>query len=100
MNIDKLLEVMVDKRASDAFVTAGAPPSLKIHGKVQPLSSKKLGANEAKKVVTELMTTDQRGAFERHQECNFAIVREDLDAGLRKAVEEDKLALINWTGVT
>jgi twitching motility protein PilU len=78
VNIEKLLEAMVDKRASDAFVTAGAPPSLKIHGKVSPLSAKKLGAQECHQVVTELMSDHQRLQFEHNQECNFAIIREDL----------------------
>ena len=34
MDIDKLLKFMVDKGASDAFITAGVAPSLKINGKV------------------------------------------------------------------
>ena len=38
MDIDKLLKFMVQKGASDAFITAGVAPSLKINGKVMPVS--------------------------------------------------------------
>jgi len=32
---------MVHKKASDLFITAGVPPSLKIDGKVTPVTSKR-----------------------------------------------------------
>jgi Tfp pilus assembly protein, ATPase PilU len=37
MEIEVLLKLMVDKLASDLFVTVGVPPSIKVHGKVIPV---------------------------------------------------------------
>ena len=34
MDISKLLALMVEKGASDLFLTAGVPPSIKLNGKV------------------------------------------------------------------
>jgi hypothetical protein len=36
MDIDRLLTLMVEKSASDLFITAGIPPSMKINGKIVP----------------------------------------------------------------
>ena len=34
MEFDKLLKLVVEKGASDLFITAGKPPMLKINGKL------------------------------------------------------------------
>jgi twitching motility protein PilU len=73
MDIEKLLKFMVEKGASDAFVTAGVAPSLKINGKVMPVSETKLDAEQAKQAVRSVMDPSQRQEFAEHHECNFAI---------------------------
>jgi twitching motility protein PilU len=39
MDFDRLLALMVEKGASDLFITAGVPPSIKVHGKVVPVTA-------------------------------------------------------------
>ncbi len=73
MDIDKLLKLMVDKAASDLFITAGVPPSIKIHGRVMPVTSKALSAEQARETVLGIMSEAQRNEFVQHRECNFAI---------------------------
>jgi twitching motility protein PilU len=73
MDIKKLLSFMVEKGASDAFVTAGVAPSLKINGKVIPVSDHVLSGEQTQKIVTGVMTEDQLADFETHHECNFAL---------------------------
>ncbi len=34
MEFDKLLKLMVEKGASDLFITAGKPPMVKVNGKL------------------------------------------------------------------
>ena len=77
MDIDKLLKFMVEKKASDAFITAGVAPSLKINGKVMPVTDQKLTPEQVFKVVTGVMNEDQRKEFDEHHECNFAVAREE-----------------------
>ncbi len=78
MDIDKLLKFMVDKGASDAFITAGVAPSLKINGKVMPVSDHVLTPEQVFKVVTGVMSADQRVEFDEHHECNFAVARDAI----------------------
>ena len=78
MDIEKLLKFMVEKGASDAFITAGVAPSLKINGKVMPVTETKLSAEQAREAVLSVMDDDQRDEFEKQHECNFAIGRDGI----------------------
>jgi len=78
MDIDKLLRFMVEKGASDAFITAGVAPSLKINGKVMPVSDVSLTGEQTHAIVTGVMSPAQRAEFEAHHECNFAVARDDI----------------------
>ena len=43
MELDKLLQIMVEKGASDLFITAGVAPSIKVHGKLVPITKSAFG---------------------------------------------------------
>ena len=69
---------MVDKRASDLFVTVDAPPSLKVDGQVLPIKTDVLGAQASQDLAYSLMSQDQRNAFEANKDLNFAVNPENL----------------------
>lgn len=73
MEIDKLLTIMVEKGASDLFITAGVPPSIKVHGKVVPVTTSPLSPEKTRETVLGIMNEAQRRDFVRDKECNFAI---------------------------
>lgn len=73
MDFEGLLKLMVTKKASDLFITAGVPPSIKIHGKVMPVTQRALTPEKAREVVLSVMNEEQRRDFARVHECNFAI---------------------------
>jgi twitching motility protein PilU len=73
MDIDKLLQVMVEKGASDLFITAGVPPSIKVHGRVVPVTTSPLSPEKTRETVLGVMNESQRREFVRDKECNFAI---------------------------
>ncbi|MEW5754928.1 MAG: PilT/PilU family type 4a pilus ATPase [Pseudomonadota bacterium] len=77
-NFDYLLKVMVRKQASDLFVTAGLPPSLKINGQIKPIIPAPLSEDEARAIIHSVMNDEQRAEFDRTHECNFAISREGI----------------------
>lgn len=68
-----LLRMMVQKDGSDLFITAGAVPSMKVDGSMQPLSNQALSPQHTQVLVSSIMNDKQRGEFEETQECNFAI---------------------------
>jgi twitching motility protein PilU len=73
MDFNALLQLMVDKKGSDLFITAGMPPAMKIAGRLTPITKTKLTPEQAHQVVLSVMSTKQREEFERSRECNFAI---------------------------
>lgn len=78
MDFDSLLKLMVHKNASDLFITAGVPPSLKINGKITPVTKGSLTPDQAHEVVYGIMNAEQKEEFEDNQECNFALSRSGL----------------------
>jgi twitching motility protein PilU len=73
MEFESLLKLMVHKNGSDLFITAGVAPSLKVNGKISPVTQATLTPIQAKEIVTGIMTPAQKEEFERDNECNFAI---------------------------
>lgn len=67
------LKLMVHKKASDLFITTGVPPSLKVHGRISPITESPLTAQQSRDMVLNVMTPSQREEFERTHECQFAI---------------------------
>ena len=73
MEFESLLKLMVHKDASDLFITAGVAPSLKINGKIGPVTQATLTPIQAKEIVLGIMSPAQKKEFEEENECNFAI---------------------------
>jgi twitching motility protein PilU len=73
-----LLRLMLEKKASDMFITAGFPPALKIDGKVAPVSEQNLTAQQAREICRAIMNDKQAAEFDRSSECNFAIGIPDM----------------------
>ncbi len=68
-----LLRLMVKKDGSDLFITAGAMPSMKVDGVMEPISNQSLSPEHTQLLVNAIMSDKQRAEFEETQECNFAI---------------------------
>lgn len=68
-----LLKALVTKNGTDLFVTAGAPPSMKVDGKMTPLTNQPLTPLHTQTLTRSIMNDRQAAEFERTQECNFAI---------------------------
>jgi len=68
-----LLQLMVEKKGSDLFVTVGFPPAIKVDGKVTPVSKNALTADNTKAMVYAVMNDKQLKEYEATKECNFAI---------------------------
>jgi twitching motility protein PilU len=73
-----LLKLMKHKKASDLFVTAGVPPSIKVDGKIMPVTKQALTPEQSRAFVYGIMTEEQRRIFEEHNECNFAINPQEI----------------------
>ena len=68
-----LLRNLLTKGGSDLFITVGAPPSMKIDGKMVPVTNQPLTSSHAQVLVRSIMNDKQSREYEETQECNFAI---------------------------
>ena len=73
MEFDKLLKLMVEKGASDLFITAGKPPMVKVNGQLYAAGKSALAPEQARELVYGVMTPEQQEVFNHEHECNFAI---------------------------
>jgi twitching motility protein PilU len=73
MDFDRLLALMVEKGASDLFITAGVPPSMKLHGKIVPVTASPLAPEKVREIVLSVMNEKQRIEFVEKKELNFAV---------------------------
>jgi twitching motility protein PilU len=69
----ELLRVMLSRRASDLFITAGFPPAIKVDGKLTPVSNQTLTPQHTVELTSGIMNEKQQKEFEESQECNFAL---------------------------
>ncbi len=73
MDIDRLLTLMVEKSASDLFITAGIPPSMKVNGQIAPVTTTPLSPEKVRETVLSTMNDKQRKEFADKKELNYAI---------------------------
>ncbi len=78
MDFDVLLKLMVEKGASDLFITTGVAPSIKVNGTITPVGKTPLSPEKARQVVESIMDEDQVKDFRHNKELNFAIAREGV----------------------
>jgi twitching motility protein PilU len=72
MFIEKLLQLMAEKKASDIFISSGSPISIKILGTIVPVNPQPMDPEQTKKIVYEMLTPQQIELFERDLELNFS----------------------------
>ncbi len=73
IDFTSFLKLMVHKKASDLFITAGVSPSIKVNGRIVPVTQQPLTAQQSRDMVLNVMTPSQREEFEKTHECQFAI---------------------------
>jgi len=73
MDFKALLALMVQKKASDLFITAGRAPTMKVDGSLVEVSKSPLTEELSLRIVLSIMNQKQRDEFENTKECQFAI---------------------------
>jgi twitching motility protein PilT len=69
---DLLLDVIA-RNASDLHITAGAPPMVRVRGRLAPLEGyPRLSTTDTREIVYSILTNDQRQKFETEWQLDFA----------------------------
>jgi len=76
--VQYLFRLMAEKGASDLFLTANAPPKLRIEGQIFQVNNRALSAETVRQWAFGLMTPEHRERFQRELELDFAFSEDDL----------------------
>jgi len=69
----RLFQVMSDKKASDIFISVGAPINIKINGVAVPVNQAIMTADTVKQLLYEILTERQIKEYEDEMELNSAV---------------------------
>ncbi len=71
--MQELLKRVVERKASDLFITANFPPAIKLDGEIRPQMERALTPDQSAILVRAIMNDRQTKEFDATKECNFAI---------------------------
>ena len=74
MEFKACLKLLADQNGSDLFLTADAPPVVKIDGRMKPLDNDRLSPQQIKKIAYAVMDEDQIAEFKEKPEMNLALM--------------------------
>lgn len=96
-----LLRGMLDKKASDLFISADFPPAMKIDGKMTPVTQQKLSGEHTRAFAEALMNEKQRKEFVEEKECNFAIWPKEIGRfRVNVFIQQEKVGMVLRTITT
>jgi twitching motility protein PilT len=72
-DLKELLQMVVDKTASDLHLTEGEPPILRIDGDLVPVDGPRLTADDTKRMLYGVLTDKQKVTFEEELELDFSL---------------------------
>ncbi len=75
--LDKLFQLMAEKKASDIYITAGAPIQIKIEGETLPINQQLMVPAVIKQMIYEMLSAEQIARFERDKELNLSFGRSE-----------------------
>lgn len=74
-----LVRLAAEKKASDVFIKEGAPPAMRIHGRIEHVEGfEKLTAEDTRRLAYSIMSHEQIGRFEHRHELDLAFTVEDV----------------------
>jgi twitching motility protein PilU len=76
----RLFQVMAEKKASDIFLSVGAPINIKINGVAMPVNQTVLNADAVKTLLYEVLNEHQISEYEKEMELNTAYALEGVGA--------------------
>src|SRR5437763_1640244 len=76
----RLFQVMADKKASDIFISVGAPINIKINGVAVPINQTVMTADTVRQLLYEVLNERQVKEYEEEMELNTAFALDGVGA--------------------
>ena len=72
LDIEKLLGKAKESGASDVHITVGVPPKVRVQGRLKSMEFDKLMPEETEKLLTSIMTEEQKNYLDENGEVDFS----------------------------
>jgi twitching motility protein PilU len=76
----RLFQLMADKKASDIFISVGAPINIKLNGNAVPVNQTLMNADSVKQLLYEVLNERQIKEYEEEMELNTAFALDGVGA--------------------
>ena len=76
--MDKLFRLMAEKKATDLFLSVGAPITIKMQGNAVPVNPTILDMATVRSLMEEILKPEQIAEFEREKELQTRVVARDV----------------------
>src|SRR5689334_13462161 len=73
MTLERLFQLMAEKSASDLFLSAGSPITIKINGVCVPINQERMQQQAVITLLTERVSDAQFRDLERNRELNLGL---------------------------
>ncbi|MBX9766732.1 MAG: Flp pilus assembly complex ATPase component TadA, partial [Bdellovibrionales bacterium] len=72
IKLQHLLKAVVDQRATDLHVVAGAPPALRVNGRIARVKHATLTKDDTKNLIYEILNDVQKARLEEQKEIDIS----------------------------
>ena len=76
--MERLLQLMAEKRASDLYISANAPILIRINGRSVPINRQVIGPEDPARLLGEIVGDARMSELREHGELNLAVTRPEL----------------------
>lgn len=78
MDMFDYLKLTIKEKASDLFISVGAPPTIKVQGEARPINDTPLTTEDVTMMARSIMNDAQQKEFEMTMELNMALSLDDF----------------------
>jgi len=78
-DINTLLKMTQEKKASDLHITVGNPPVIRVNGELLSTDLPPLSQESAKALIYNMLNDEQKAIFERDKELDFSFALPNMD---------------------
>ncbi|MEK7617148.1 MAG: type IV pilus twitching motility protein PilT [Patescibacteria group bacterium] len=73
MNINQLLELTIQRNASDLHLSVGFPPTIRVHGELMPVPGEgSITPEQIESLTSQILTKEQQDVFTKNLELDFS----------------------------